>query len=86
MVAAFNECYFIRLRGTKKGQEGALYGIWRSCQCPQVKGRGRVEELKKRGTRGTREAEQEHMRGTTEGQNMYSRSTLGMSIRGPIPN
>ena len=51
----------------------------RSSQCPQVKGRGSVEELKKgknkskRGTRGTREAEQEHMRGTTGGQKMYSR-------------
>ena len=34
-------------------------------QRPQVKGRGRVEELKKsqRGTRGTRGAELEHMRG-----------------------
>ena len=37
-------------------------------QYPQVNGRGRVEELKKsnRGTRGTREAKQEHMIGTTE--------------------
>ena len=41
----------------------------RSSECPQAKGRGRVEELKKskRGTRGTREAEQEHMRGTNRG-------------------
>ena len=49
-----------------------LQGILRFSQCPQVKGRGRVEELEKskRGTRGTREAEQEQMRGTTGGQKM----------------
>ena len=49
----------------------------RSSQCPQVKGRGRVEELKKskRDTIGTKEAEQEHMRGKPGGQQMYSRGT-----------
>ena len=49
----------------------------RSSQCPQVKGRGRVEELKKskRDTIGTKEAEQEHMRGKPGGQKMYSRGT-----------
>ena len=54
-----------------------LQGILRSSQCPQVRGWGRVEELQKskRGMRDTREAEQEHMRGTTGGQKMYSRST-----------
>ena len=47
-----------------------LQGILKSSQYPQMKGGGRVEELKKskRGTRGTREAEQELMRGTTRGQ------------------
>ena len=50
----------------------------RSPQCHQVKDRGRVEELKKRkrGTRGTREAEQGHMRETTGGeQQWYNRGT-----------
>ena len=44
-----------------------LWYILRFSQCPQVKGGGRVEELKKskRSTMGTREAKQEHMRGTT---------------------
>ena len=43
-----------------------------------MKGRARVAELKnsKRGTRGTGEAEQEHMRGTTGAENMYSRGTM----------
>ena len=63
----------------------------RSPQCHQVKDRGRVEELKKRkrGTRGTREAEQGHMRETTGGQKMYSRGTLGEQQRynrGTTPN
>ena len=42
-----------------------------------MKGRGRVEEPKKskRVTRGTREAEQEHMRETTEEQKMFNRGT-----------
>ena len=47
------------------------YGILRSSQCPQVKGRGRVEELERhmRGTPGgNREAEQKHMRGTEDVQ------------------
>ena len=69
-------CYF-RLRGKKEGQERAsIYRVYWD-QCPQAQGRGRLEELKKslRGTRGTREAEQEHMRGTTGGQKMYSRGT-----------
>ena len=41
------------------------------------KGRGSIDELEKhkRGTKGTREAEQEHMRRTTEGQKMYHRGT-----------
>ena len=54
-----------------------LQGTLRSPQCPQVKGRGRVEELKKckRGTTGTREAGQEHITGTTGGQKMYTRGT-----------
>ena len=49
-----NKWYFIRLRGTKEGQECAS----------MVKGGGRVEELKKskRSTKGTREVGQEHMR------------------------
>ena len=40
-------------------------GTLRSSQCPQVQGRGREEELQKgkRGTGGTGEAEQRHMRG-----------------------
>ena len=44
-----------------------LLGSLRSSKYPQAKGRVRVEELKKskRGTRGTIEAEQEHLRGTT---------------------
>ena len=53
----------------------------RSSQCPQVKGRGRVEELKKskRGTRGTREVEQEQETGgrrcTAEVHEMNNRGT-----------
>ena len=49
----------------------------RASQSPQVKSRRRVEELKKsmRGTRGTRDAEQEHIRGTTGVQKMYNRGT-----------
>ena len=41
------------------------FGTLRSSQCPQVQGRGREEELQKskRGTGGTGEAEQGHMRG-----------------------
>ena len=54
-----------------------LQGILKSSQCPQVKGEGRVEELKKsrRGTRGTKDAEQEYIRETTGGQKMYNRGT-----------
>ena len=53
------------------------WGILRSSQCPQVKVRGRVEELKKsrRDTSGPREAEWEHTTGTTGGQKMYNRGT-----------
>ena len=52
-------------------------------QLPQVKGRGRVEELKKckRGTRDIREMEQELMRGTTGGQKMYNRGTTEVHQR-----
>ena len=52
-------------------------GILRSSQYPRMKGRGRIEGFKnsKRGTRGTKEAEQEHMRGATGGQKMYYRGT-----------
>ena len=83
MAAVFEECYFIMLRGTKEG-------ILRSSQCPQVKVRGRVEELwkSKRGTRGSREAEEEHMIGTTGGQKMYSRGIRDEQQkynRGPTP-
>ena len=68
--------YFIRLRGTEEGQEYASLGHLES-QYPQVRGRGRVEELQKskRETRGTREAEQDHVRGTTGGQKMHNRGT-----------
>ena len=60
-----------------------LQDILRSSQFHQVKSRGSVEELKQRerGTRGTREAEQENMRGTTGGQKMYSRGTFDVIIR-----
>ena len=54
-----------------------------------MKGRGRVEEVKKskRGTRSTREAEQEHMRGTTEVQKMFNSGTRDeQQSRGPTPN
>ena len=42
-----------------------------------MKGSGRVEEIKKskRGTIGTKEAEQDHMRGKPVGQKMYSKGT-----------
>ena len=42
-----------------------------------MEGRGSEEELDKSeiGTTGTREAEQEHMRGTTGGLRVHSRST-----------
>ena len=47
----------------------------RASQCPLVEGRSSVEELDKseRGTTGTTEAEQEHMRGTTGGQRVQQR-------------
>ena len=57
-----NKLYFIRLRGTKEGQECASLGHLES-QYPQVKGRGRVEKLKK------------SRRGTTGGQKMHNRGT-----------
>ena len=68
-----------------------LEAIFGSSQYPQAKGRGRVEELKmsKRGTRGTRGAEQEHMRGTIGEQKMYNRCTRNEQWRynrGPTPN
>ena len=64
MAVRLNKYYFIRLRGRQEGQE-----------CASI---GHLEILSissKRGTRGTREAEQEHMRGATEGQKIYNRGT-----------
>ena len=73
------KCYCIRLRGTKEGQERASIGHLEISSMSPVERQkeGRVEELKmsKRGTRGTREGEQEHIRVTTGGQKMYNRST-----------
>ena len=69
--------YFIRLRGTKEGQECASLGHLEIFPISLGEWQRRVEELKKskRGTIGTREAEQKHMRGTTGGQKMYNRGT-----------
>ena len=56
----------------------------RSSQCPQVKGRGKTRgTLKsKKGTRGTRKAKQEHMRGITGGQKMRTAKVHEMNNGG----
>ena len=74
---------------TKKQLSGE--NLLRYSQCLRVKGRGIIEEFKKskKGTIGTREAEQKHIRGTTRGQKMYSRGTEDEKRRynrGPTPN
>ena len=72
-----------------------MCGSWqvslRSSQCPQEKSRERADKLwmSKIVTIGTREAEQEHMRGTTGGQKMYIRDSWDeqqMDYWGPTPN
>mgnify|MGYP001791321291 CR=1 FL=1 len=90
-----NKWYFIRLRGTKEGQECASMGHLEIFSMSSGERGGRVEELKKskRSTKGTREVEQEHMRGTTgdrrcttEVQKMDNPGTTEEQHRGPSPN
>ena len=71
------------LEEQKRDRSEPLCGILRSSQCPQVKGRGRVEELQKskRRTKCSWKAEQEHMRGTEDVQQRYMRWTKEVQQR-----
>ena len=78
MAAWPNRCYFIRLRGKKRGTGVCLYRTsWDLLNVIRWKAEGEegnlkrareVQEVLQRRNRG-------HMRGTTRGQKMYSRGT-----------